>query len=173
MNEFGTDKVRFIELTPSDERSGQSPVCIETPSGVVVSLDRLPSAEYLVDLVLGLGRPISRCVTFLLCVTAMLILRCDIPGCGPGELPKNPIESNLVDFTLPASQSILRLPDPDGVPPSWEFRKLAFYFLRRMNEGSFLVENDLAMCRIPEGDVTCDPGDPSLPVDVSSPLVPI
>ena len=55
-NEFGTDKVRFIELTPSDERSGQSPVCIEKPSGVFVSLDRLPSAEYLVDLVLGLGR---------------------------------------------------------------------------------------------------------------------
>ena len=49
------EPVRFIELAPAPGQQRQTPVCIETPTGVVVRLEQLPSAEYLVDLVLGLG----------------------------------------------------------------------------------------------------------------------
>ena len=49
--------VRFVELTAADApRDEPSPVRIETPNGVVVQLERLPSSDYLVDLVLGLSR---------------------------------------------------------------------------------------------------------------------
>jgi len=52
----GTKPVRFVELTAADARHDEpSPVRIETPNGVVVRLERLPSSDYLVDLVLGLS----------------------------------------------------------------------------------------------------------------------
>ena len=53
----GAKPVRFVELTAADApRDEPSPVRIETPNGVVVQLERLPSSDYLVDLVLGLSR---------------------------------------------------------------------------------------------------------------------
>lgn len=49
------EPVRFVELTPTQDREG-SHVSIETPSGVIVRLNQLPSSDYLVELILGIGR---------------------------------------------------------------------------------------------------------------------
>lgn len=51
----GQGPVRFVELTAPNE-DATCAVRIETPDGVVVHLERLPSSDYLVDLVLGLSR---------------------------------------------------------------------------------------------------------------------
>ena len=48
------EPVRFVELSPARREADTSPVRIETPTGVVVLLDRLPSSDYLVELILGL-----------------------------------------------------------------------------------------------------------------------
>ena len=52
----GSKPVRFVELAPAIDREGESQVRIETPSGIIVRIDLLPTADYLVELVLGLGR---------------------------------------------------------------------------------------------------------------------
>jgi len=54
-NGDGQGSVRFVELTPARDRESFH-VTIETPSGVVVRLSQLPSSDYLVELILGIGR---------------------------------------------------------------------------------------------------------------------
>ena len=54
-NGDGQEPVRFVELTPVQNQESFH-VSIETPSGVVVRLSQLPSSDYLVELILGIGR---------------------------------------------------------------------------------------------------------------------
>ncbi|RME27502.1 MAG: hypothetical protein D6806_04530 [Deltaproteobacteria bacterium] len=84
---------------------------------------------------------------------------CEVPGCGPGDIPRNPISSNMVDFTVPAPGSVARWAGTSRL----EFFRI--YFLRSMNTASFSIEDDLAMCRIPAGAGTCDPADPGQALD--------
>ncbi len=106
----------------------------------------------------GHARRLTLWIPFLLLVLPSFSA-CEIPGCGPGEIPRNPISSNLVDYTVPASQSILR--------PSL-FSSFEIFFLRPVSKESFNVTDDLAMCRLEPGETECDFSDPSRRIDVGN-----
>jgi len=92
---------------------------------------------------------------------AFLYAGCRMPGCGPGDIPRNPISSNLVDYTVPATGSVVRWA---GTSRREDFK---IYFLRSIDTGSFSMGDDMAMCRIPPAETTCDPADPAQALDVS------
>ena len=100
-------------------------------------------------------------VTYRSCLVMLIacaLSRCSLPpGCGPGDVPANPLSSNLVDYTKPASGSILFKED---------FTLLKVKFLRQINKASFQVEDDMRMFEIrhfwdPDREENPFPGDVS------------
>lgn len=106
-----------------------------------------------------LSRVIARSLLFFSCLVLIPpALNCNLPaGCGPGVVPTAPMFSNLIDFTYPASGSILR--------PS-TFQSFEVYFLRYTLKDSFEIGRDMRMWQVPEGQ-PYDPENPGTPVDVT------
>jgi len=81
------------------------------------------------------GRPPFSLIPFLVVVS---LTQCagEFRGCGPGDIPSNPISSNLVRFTDPPSGSILKIT---------ELEKLTFVFLRRVHSDTFSTQDDMRL----------------------------
>lgn len=92
----------------------------------------------------------SRCfpLAVLVFVSLQLTQCLEIPGCGPGEIPRNPINSNLVDYTIPPSGDILR--------PS-EFDSFEIHFLTQMDTDTFDISDDIGICWMVSDETECDP----------------
>ena len=69
-----------------------------------------------------------------------ILARCELPpGCGPGDIPSNPLSSNLVEYTKPASGAILFQED---------FTKLKIKMLRPVDKATFSVADDVRLFEI-------------------------
>lgn len=87
------------------------------------------------------GRSRSRTTSLLMaCVLFAAMYRCASPdGCEPGGIPSNPLSSNLVDYTKPASGSIIYKED---------LTRLEVQFLRPVLKSSFQVADDIRLFEI-------------------------
>ncbi|HUU03605.1 MAG TPA: hypothetical protein VM425_19370 [Myxococcota bacterium] len=88
---------------------------------------------------------IARMKRLLVSAPAVVLLlsvltHCELPpGCGPGDIPSNPLSSNLIEYTKPASGAILFQED---------FAELKVKLLRPIDKGTFSVADDVRLFEI-------------------------
>ena len=69
-----------------------------------------------------------------------VLTHCELPpGCGPGDVPSNPLASNLIEYTKPASGAILFQED---------FTEFKVTLLRPIDKSTFSVADDVRLFEI-------------------------